>query len=305
MKISTLPELSKYFEEKQHCIDFLIQMRWNGVPKCVFCDHHRVYELKGQNKRYKCAKCRKQFSVIKGTIFENSPISLQKWFVAIYVISSHKKGISSIQLAKDIGVTQKTAWFMNQRIRYALKVKSFDKMEGLVQCDETYVGGKNKNRVGDNKDKHGNSQGRSLKNKTPVFGIVGNGQIYTEVVPNVKTATLKPIIKKMVEEGSIVVTDEYMVYNHLKKEYHHEVIQHRLNEFVRNGYHTNTIEGFWSLLKRGLYGIYHQVSPKHLHRYCDEFSFRYNTRKMMEDERFEHLMKKINCRLTYDELTEK
>jgi len=303
MEINTLLELSKYFEEKQNCIDYLTKIRWNGTVKCVFCDHDRVYELKGHNKRYKCSKCRKQFSVIKGTIFENSPISLQKWFVAIYVITSHKKGISSIQLGKDIGVTQKTAWFMNQRIRFALKAKTFNKMAGTVQCDETYVGGKNKNRVGKNKIR--NSQGRSLIDKTPVFGIVGDGQVYTEVVSDTKSTTLKPIIKKMVKTGSIVITDEWRAYKKMPREYQHEVIQHRLNEFVRGKFHTNSIEGFWSLLKRGIYGIYHQVSPKHLHRYCDEFSFRYNTRQITESDRFNYLMKKINCRLTYDELTGK
>ena len=149
-KFTNLIEVSKFFEDKQVCLDYLTQMRWGGGVHCAFCGHDRVYELKGKNKRFKCAKCRKQFSAIRGTIFENTNIPLQKWFMAVYIISSHKKGISSVQLASDIGVTQKTAWFMAQRIRFALKVKSFEnKIEGVFQADETYVGGKNKNRHSD------------------------------------------------------------------------------------------------------------------------------------------------------------
>ncbi len=146
---NNLIEATQYFSDKQTCIDYLTKMRWaDGNVTCTFCNHDKVYELKGANKRYKCAACRKQFSAIKGTIFENSPISLQKWFVAMYILSSHKKGISSCQLARDISVTQKTAWFMGQRIRYATQTKSFSKpvMATIVECDETYVGGKEKNK---------------------------------------------------------------------------------------------------------------------------------------------------------------
>jgi transposase-like protein len=304
MKFNNLIDVTKFFEEKQNCIDYLNEIRWNGKVQCPFCNHDKVYELKGKNKRYKCASCRKQFSAIKGTIFENSPISLQKWFIAVYIISAHKKGVSSVQLASDLGVTQKTAWFMGQRIRYALKVKSFTKMKDVVQCDESFIGGKNKNRHYEKKVQE--SQGRSVKDKTPILGMIQNGgQLHTCVIEDTKATTIKPIIAELVEQGSIVVTDEWLGYTGLNKDYAHIVLNHREDEYVRGAFHTNSIEGFWSLLKRGIYGIYHQVSPKHLHRYCDEFSFRYNTRKIANNQRFDYSLKSVNCRLTYKELTKK
>lgn len=306
MEFTNLAQLTEYFADKQTCIDYLTKLRWDGNVTCTFCGHDKVYELKGANKRFKCAKCRQQFSAIKGTIFENSPIPLQKWFIAVYILTAHKKGISSIQLGVDLGVTQKTAWFMAHRIRFALKVKSFDiQMDGVVQADETFMGGKNKNRHADKKVPH--SQGRSVKDKTPVFGMAdNNGEVRTQVVPNTRTKTLKPIIAEMVKKGSIVVTDEWVAYRHLAKNYKHVVVNHKEEKYVCDGFSTNRIEGFWSILKRGVYGIYHQVSPKHLHRYCDEFSFRYNSREVNAMERFEASIQDVHqCRLTYQELIKK
>lgn len=302
---TNLIEVTNYFKDKQTCLDYLTSVRWlNGKVECVFCNHNKVYELNGKNKRFKCASCRKQFSAIKGTIFENSPISLQKWFTAIYILSSHKKGISSVQLGKDLQVRQATAWFMMQRIRYAIKIKSFNrKTLGVIQCDETFIGGKNKNRHADKKIP--NSQGRSVKDKTPVFGMLQTGgSVQTIVVPDTKATTIKPIIRELVANGSIVVTDEWLGYSGLQNHYPHIIVNHNENEYVRGAFHTNGIENFWSLLKRGIYGIYHQISPKHLHRYCDEFSFRYNTRKITDIERFHFLLENVNCRLTYKTLTD-
>ncbi|PSL50376.1 transposase-like zinc ribbon protein [Chitinophaga niastensis] len=301
--MSNLIRISDDFNSPEACMNYLAKMRWNGKIKCAFCEHDKVYELKGKYKRYKCSNCRKQFSVTKGTIFENSPIPLQKWFTAIHILSAHKKGISSIQLGKDLKVTQKTAWFMTQRIRYTLKTRSFNKMDGVIQCDESFIGGKNKNRHGDKKVP--NTQGRSLKTKTPVFGIMhSTGVIYTQVIPDTKAKTIKPIIKNLIESGSIIVTDEWKAYRNMPADYMHIVLRHTEEEYARGAFHNNTIEGFWSQLKRGIYGIYHHVSPKHLHRYCDEFSYRYNTRKMKDAERFEDTMEKISCRLTYKMLTQ-
>lgn len=304
MKFNTLIEVITHFSDKNKCEDYLAEMRWNGSITCVFCNHNKIYQLKRKNRRYKCSNCQKQFSVIKGTIFENSPLSLQKWFTALYLISAHRKGISSVQLASDLGVTQKTAWFMLQRIRFALKTKNFDaKMDGVIQCDESYFGGKNKYRHHDKKV--ANSQGRSLKTKTPVFGVMHNtGQVRTIVIPDTKAKTIKPIIETMVSEGSIIVTDEWKAYKNLPAKYQHIEIKHAEEEYVRGAFHTNTIEGFWGLFKRGIYGIYHQVSPKHLHRYCDEFSYRYNNRNLTDIDRFVFTLQKVNCRLTYNELIE-
>lgn len=303
MDFKNLLQLNEYFSNPQNCIDYLIAMRWPDENiTCVFCEHRKVYKLKGCRPHFKCASCNKQFSITKGTIFENSQVPLQKWYAAIYLISAHKKGISSVQLSVDIGVTQKTAWFMLQRIRYAVKVKGFmKKLFGVVQCDETYVGGKNKNRHAHKRVR--NAQGRSLKDKTPVFGIIEtDGILYTQVVPDTKAETLKPIIHDLVKEGSIVVTDEWQAYKNMSQDYYHITLKHGEEEYARGGFHTNSIEGFWGLLKRGIFGIYHYVSPKHLHRYCDEFAYRYNTRKYKCYERFFEVMEQINCRLTYKEL---
>jgi len=302
MKYSNLLEIAESFKDKDTCLNYLASMRWNGSVYCVFCGGDRVYTLKGKYKRYSCGDCRKQFSAIKGTIFENSPIHLQKWFMAVFLISTHKKGISSVQLASSLGVTQKTAWFMGQRIRYALKIKSFNKkLDGVIQCDETFVGGKNKNRHADKKVPK--SQGRSFKDKTPVLGMLhAGGDLRLVVVSDTKATTIKPVIKDMVEQGSIIVSDEWKGYNGLSKSYYHIVMDHKKKEFVRGAFHTNSIEGFWGLFKRGIFGIYHYVSRKHLHRYCDEFSFRYNLRFIPNDIKFEGCVKSVNCRLTYKEL---
>jgi len=304
MEFTTLAQLTEHFADKQTCIDYLTSLRWAGKVTCTFCGNEKVYELKGSTKRFKCAKCRKQFSAIKGTIFENSPISLQTWFIAVYILTAHKKGISSVQLATDLGVTQKTAWFMAHRIRFALKAKSFDtQLGGTVQVDETFMGGKNKNRHADKKVEA--SQGRSVKDKTPVLGIVSEeGEVRTQVIANTQAKTIKPIIQQMVKEGSILVTDEWQAYRDLRKNYLHVVVNHKEGKYVNGPYSTNRIEGFWSILKRGVYGIYHQVSAKHLHRYCDEFSFRYNSREVDAMERFEASIQDVHqCRLTYHQLT--
>lgn len=305
MNFTNLLEAKDFFAKEENCIELLMNMRWPDRISCVFCNHTKIYNLRGPKKRFKCADCSKSFSLTKGTIFENSQIPLEKWFFAIYIMSSHKKGISSVQLSKDIGVTQKSAWFMLHRIRYAFQNESyFKQLDGIVQCDEVYIGGKNKNRHGYKKIK--GSQGRSAKDKTPVFGMIKTGgRVFTSVVPNTQAKTLKPIIKQMVKEGSIVVTDEFQSYKNMPKEYYHVSVNHKQKEYVRGEFHTNSIEGFWSLLKRGIFGIYHYVSPKHLDRYCNEFSYRYNTRQVKCHERFYGVLERINCRLKLNELIDK
>jgi len=290
------------------CREFLEQLRWNGEPVCPHCgsinkDHYEL-KKKGEFKGLrKCKDCKERFTVTVKTMFEGSHISLRKWFIAIYIFSSHKKGISSLQLHRDLGVTQKTAWFMLSRIRNTFKPKSAKKLTGTIQADETFVGGKNKNRHVDKKVKE--SQGRSVKDKTPVFGLLSNGQVNTKVVSDTKAETLKPIIYQMVENGSVVVTDEWNAYKGLIRDYQHKVLKHSEGQYVNNDFHTNSVEGFWSLLKRGIFGIYHSTSPKHLNKYCDEFSYRYNTREISDSDRFSLSLVNANERLTYKQLIAK
>lgn len=299
LQFNSLLELLNYFKEESTCIEFLEQMRWKGQPKCPHCKCKKVYRT---NRGFKCSdkECGKKFSAKVGTIFENSKIKLRLWYAAIYLCTAHKKGISSLQLHRDLGVTQKTTWFMLHRIREMIKQKTPQMLEGEVQADETFVGGKNKNRHANKKVKE--SRGRSTKDKTPVLGMVNKGKVTSQVVPDTNARTLKPIIDRMIRKGEIVVTDEWLGYKSVSSTQKHRVIKHKENEYIRDGFHTNAIEGFWSLLKRGIYCIYHNVSRDHLTRYCDEFSYRYNTREIKVCERFVHSMNNIEGRLTYKKL---
>ncbi len=305
-EFKTFAQMLEMLPDDKSCREYLEKMRWNGEPICPHCGSqnkgHYKLKTKGEfNGLYKCADCRERFTVTVGTLFEGSHISLRKWFIGMYIFSSHKKGISSIQLSKDLGITQKSAWFMLGRLRNSFKVKSNTKFSGTIQADETFVGGKNRNRHDNKKVKE--SQGRSIKDKTPVFGMISNdNEVFTTVIPDTKAKTIKPIIEKMVEKGSILITDEWSAYEGLSKDYTHIVINHKENKYSVDGFSSNGIENFWSLLKRGIYGIYHQTSPKHLHRYCDEFSLRYNTRKINDSERFNFNLKNAETRLTYKEL---
>ena len=271
-------ELVRYYSEENNCKALLAQQRWNGNVTCIHCGHYKVYTT---NRGYKCAspKCYKKFSVISGTIFENTKIPLNKWFEAIFVISAHKKGISSHQLAKDIECSQKTSWFILHRVREMLKSKNPNLFSGTIALDETYVSGKLKNKHKSQIVKQ--KPGRGSQNKTIVFGALQEGgSVHTQMVKDTTTNTLLPIMNSRVAKGSTIVTDGFHVYKRLANDYNHVVVYHAKNIYVLNGFHTNSIEGYWSQLKRGIYGVYQQVSPKHLTRYCDEFSFRYNTRKV-------------------------
>lgn len=302
LKFKSLLELLDYFREETTCMEFLAKQRWGNIPCCPKCGSVGAYVIE-KGKRFKCKNgCGSKFSVTVGTVFENTKIPLRTWFAAIYLATAHKKGISSLQLHRDLGITQKTAWFMLHRIRESMREKAPEMLEGTVEADETFVGGKNKNRHADKKVPL--SQGRSFKDKTPVLGMVQRGgKLITKVISDTRAKTLKPVITQMVQEGSVLITDEWGSYKQLAQPYVHQVINHGEGEYSRNGFHTNTIEGFWSLLKRGIFGIYHYASPKHLNRYCDEFSYRYNTRKITDTDRFSLLFTKISGRLTHKALT--
>lgn len=286
------------------CRIFLENLIWNDEPVCPHCgtqrsNHYKLKNIGTFNGLYKCKDCRNRFTVTVGTMFESSHIPLRKWFLAIYIFASHKKGISSVQLSKDINVTQKTAWFMLSRIRHNFTQDTDFMFENDTQADETYVGGKTSNR---RYKKKANTQGRSLQNKMPVFGLLSEGSVYTKVIPNAKGATLKEIIRRNVSKESTLITDGWVGYKGLNEEYKHIIIEHSQGIYTKGGFHTNSIEGFWSQLKRGIIGIYHYVSFKHLEKYCNEFSFRYNTRSISDGQRFIEVLKLFVMRLTYKEL---
>ena len=248
---------------------------------------------------FRCPKCRKNFSVLVGTIFENTKISLVKWFMAMYLISSHKKGVSSHQLSRDIDVTQKTAWYMLQKVRSLYAQDDTIALCGEVECDEVYIGGREKWKHQSMRTP--NTQGRSTKTKTPVFGMMerkeivnGKGKtvymsyVHAMVVEKTDKATLVPIIQQFIADGSAVFTDELNAYNSLSSlGYNHQICNHGAMEYVSEGnVYTNNIEGFWSHFRRMITGCYHDVSDEHLQSYIDEACFRWNTRKMAESERF-------------------
>lgn len=312
---SSLADMLAYLPDEEACRNYLEFQRWNGIPKCPHCkvQSKKHYEIKQKGifkGVRKCFSCRKEFTVRIGTAFEHSQIPLRKWFMCIYMFSSHRKGLSSYQVARDLGITQKSAWFMLGRLRHSnnLKEELFgEQIDGksmvMVKCDETFVGGKNKNRHRDKKVK--NSQGRSYIDKTPVFGLMYRGKVYTEVIPNTQRPTIEPIIKRLVGKGAIIVSDEWSAYEDLEKDYIHIILNHEGKQYGYAGFHGNDIEGFWSILKRGIIGVYHSVSRKHLHLYCNEFEFRYNTRELTNEERFNLSLILDKGKITHKDLVKK
>ena len=262
-----------HLNDEKEAYAFLAKFRWPDDPICVHCGHNKVYTLNVKNVKrtvLKCGKCRKQFSATVGTIFEDSHIPLTKWFQAIQLVCSSKKGISAHQLHRMLGITYKSAWFMEHRIRHAMKQTPYGgKLGGIVEADETYVGGK----------KH-NVQ-HPLEGKAPVFALVERGgRVRSFTMPLVTGSNLKKVINAHVEKSAALMTDEFAGYAKIGKDFaDHQTVNHSKKEYVRGTASTNTIEGYFSLLKRGLTGTYHHVSKHHLHRYLAEFDFRYNARK--------------------------
>lgn len=287
-------DLIKAFPDEQTCIDHLEEIRWNGNPVSPFDADSKVYNCKGN--RYKCKETGKYFNVKTNTIFDNTKLPLQKWFLAIWLVTGHKKGISSLQLGRDLDITQKSAWFMLGRIRQCFGLDN-DQLDGEVEADETFVGGKNKNRHA-NKKTYGTTD-----DKAPVLGMVQrDGKLKAVKVENTQTLTLSKEIINTVKEGATLYTDEYASYKALQRIYDHQFVKHSRKQYVNGRIHTNTIEGFWSLLKRGIFGVYHFTSKKHLQLYVDEFVFRYNTRTNTEAVRFNALLGNLENRITYKEL---
>jgi transposase-like protein len=302
---ATLQEAIVYYANQANCIDYLARKRWPNGVICPTCGSAKVSFLE-KHLRWQCSShhTKRQFSVKVGTIFEDSPIGLDKWLTAMWLITNAKNGISSWEIHRAIGVSQKTAWFMLHRIRTAHRSKGGNKLSGQIEADETYVGGKARNM-------HRAKRARVItgtggKDKTAVMGILQRGgKVRTKVVDNTKKKTLQAEIRNHVLAGSAIFTDALNSYEGLN-EFQHEVVDHAV-EYVRGEVHTNGMENFWSLLKRTLGGTYVSVEPFHLFRYLDEQAFRYNNRTGMTDwDRFDLAVSQIvGKRLMYRDLTGK
>ena len=294
-------DLLKAFPTEQSCIDHLEKLQWNGYAVSPFDASSKVYKCAGN--KYKCKNTGKYFNVRTGTIFDNTKVPLQKWFMALYVFSSHKKGISSHQLAKDISVTQKTAWFLLHRLRYAFDHPNFKKVVGdVVEIDECGIGGESANKHSSKKVK--NEQGHTVSTKTTVIGFrQRGGNVIAKAVTDRTKDSLLPVVYNTVEMGSKVMTDEYIGYNDLAISYEHHTVNHSAKQYVNGMAHINGVENFWSHLKRGIDGIYHWVSREHLQSYIDEFTLRFNTRKFGTQARFDMILAGVaGKRLSYDDL---
>jgi transposase-like protein len=307
-EFNSLIEVIEYFTDEKKCLNYLLAQRFDGAIVCPHCGGSKVYCF-SDGIRFKCSSCRQQFTAKVGTIFEGSKIPMKKWFTAIYLVTSHKKGISSHQLAKDIKVTQKSAWFMLHRIRFALGQGSFEAPMGggggIIEIDETYVGGKLTNMHTKKKQSAKNNPNH---NKTIVIGMVERGgDIRTMVIPNTHVDTMQNLIAENIDTDAQLITDSHQSYKGLYQIYDKHKMVKGVDGYTTTGkWHTNNIEGYWSLLKRSIIGIYHYVSPKHLQAYCDESAYRYNTRTTNEGNRVALTISKANGRrLTYNTLIAK
>ncbi len=301
----TLQEAILYFADPVNCREYLVARRWPNGVTCPRCGSQDVLFLEKYN-RWHCREKHNapQFTLKTGTIMEDSPIGLDKWMTAMWQIVNCKNGISSYEIHRALGITQKTAWFLDHRIRLALTSGSFEKLTGEVEADETFIGGKARNmHVGKRQRR---ITGTGGKDKTAVMGIMERGgKVRTVVIANRKKKALQAEVKKHVEAGSALYTDALLSYEGLAGDYAHQVVDHAV-QYVDGRVHTNGLENFWSLLKRGIAGTYVSVEPFHLFRYLDEQAYRFNNRKMNDAERFDMAVKGIvGKRLTFAEVTGK
>lgn len=296
-EVKSVFDLKKAFPDEQTCIEHLEVIRWNGNVVSPFDATSKVYKCRGN--KYQCKNTNRYFNVKTDTLFDNTKMPLQKWFLAIFLITSHKEGISSLQLGRDLNITQKSAWFLLQRIRACFGIENNNQLESEVEIDETFIGGSDKNRHANKKKKGG--QGGTQH--TSVLGMVERlGEVNTMKVKNRQSTTIIPQILDVVSEEATVYTNEFKGCRSLNKVYNPSVVKRKAHEYVKDRIHTNTIEGFCTLLKRRILEIYHFTSEKRIQKYVDEFVFRYYIRSISTSNRIDLMFSNMTNRLTYKEL---
>lgn len=305
-EIKTFSQIAKYFSDEGEAYKLVERLRWPSGPVCPHCGviDHAYYLAPKEGPRktrtgntsdrrvWKCGTCRKQFSVLVGTIFEDSRIPLSKWLLAIHEMCADKNGVSALELSRKLDITYKSAWFMAHRIREAMKRPPLlGKLQGTIEVDETYIGGRAKGK-----------RGRGAANKTPVVSLVErDGEVRSQVMAQVTSANVGRVMQEHIEPTATVMTDQFQAYKTPGRRFaNHEVVDHSKDEYVRGRTHTNTAEGYFSQLKRSIDGTHHHVSEKHLDRYLAEFDYRYSTRKVKDGERTEEAIRRTTGkRLTY------
>lgn len=283
------------FSTDEDCRKYLINKFWKNGPICPYCKNtEKIYAYKTR-PIHKCSLCNNQFSVTTGTIFANSRVPLHKLFLAYYLISANKKGISSTALGRALGISQKSAWHLAHKIRSSFKRTANKRLSKTVEVDETYIGGR----------KHGwKYRGRSTVNKTPVFGMLERkGELIIMPVVDTKRKTLEPLIIGYVEKGTRIMSDEWWAYSKLERYYNHHTVKHKAREYVRGTIHTNGIEGAWSQLKKAINGTHHRPSRKYLANYCNEFMFKFNNRKDSDFARFQKAIEFSKIKISQKQLT--
>lgn len=305
-EFKSLIEMVQVFSDEKKCVDHFRAVRWPNGVTCPHCGSVKVYTL--GNGTHKCSEelCAQKFSVRYDTIFEDSKLPLQKWFMAIYLVTSLKKGISSCQLARDIGITQKSAWHMLHRVRTAIEIDRTQPLTGTVEIDETYIGGKEKNKHASKRIK-GTQGAGSAKSKTVVLGMIErDGNLRLDKIDSAKTENIKPLVLANVCQTATINTDEGTQYTWTHNTYKHSHVKHAMGEYVRGDAYTNTIEGAFGHFKRSIVGVYHKASDKHISRYLNMFAWRWNSRDMGEGQRVNALLKaSVGRKLTYKALIAK
>lgn len=305
----TLPQLFAAFPTEQSAVDHLTAIRFAKGRFCALCgcaDEGKVKRMSSAGvptNQYKCYACRGKFTIKVGTIFQDTKLPLRTWFAAIWMITNHPKGIASTTLATDLGITQKSAWFVLHRLRHAARTDSFNApLSGEVEIDETFVGGREHNKHASKKTS--NKRGHSVELKTVVMGFVQRGgEVRAGVVDNIRGGTLMPIVRQNVAPGSKVFTDEHGGYNDLRHHYDHQRVSHRRGEYVNGEATTNSIESIWALFKRQYVGTHHWISPKHMDAYLNEMTFRLNRRELDKGQRHQALLSQIEGPMPWKVLT--